>query len=156
MSSLDIKEGGSITEPALQGGTPEEGLTWEVYYLTSPCNVKLEDKVHSPFFPNDENGMDDFSVAFGNYSTIVKARKLADRYFSFISDVLSGAPEIREVFRNNKSCTIEETDSTLAKYADLEWGRKEEALDIARELKSLYDENVKYLTSLLGEMTEHK
>lgn len=139
----------SITEPYMQilaGGTPRQGLTEYICSVTQPTMVKYvlspKDIPHLPCLPQ-EWAKEKKSIApdalIGNIDDIVSARILAGRYFGFISSILE---------KNQDIGTYD--NANFEKYADLEWERKDEALVIAKELKTLYERRVKYLNSVLN------
>lgn len=149
-------EGGSITEPILQGGTPEEGLTHEVSRILNPLRIYLNDTELSPFVSEDKSeervwGSDGFTINLGNYSLLIRGREVARKYYGLISEILLQDTSIQLRMQERKKMTLKKMalTSALSDYAELEWQRRDDAIAIAEEIKQISNELVAELESML-------
>lgn len=152
LHSRDL-EGGSITEPILQGGTPEEGLTHEVNCLLNPLRIYLKDPELSPFIVTEDEseekvrGSDGFAIKLGYYPLLFQGREVARKYYGFISDILLQDPSIRARTQERKEMSRK---SALSDYAELEWQRRGDAIALAEEIKQMTDELIIQLEGMLN------
>lgn len=141
----EILGGNSITEPILQGGTPEEGLTHEINSICRPIKINIYDARRSPF-NNGEKPMSEqdfsFSIKLSNYDLLVRARGVAMEYFSFISDILTEVPEIAEDLAKR------DNEKALERYAAAEAEKRDRAIEIAEKLLILFKEYSRYYSGL--------
>lgn len=145
----DCQNGRSISEPILQmliGGTPKEGLSWPVVYMTgTPYLLIGQHQVGDA----EKVGVD-LQVSLGDYELLRESSQVASDYIRFVSDIMTEQGWVLgETYKSEGKNRLE----ILQKYLDIEWERKDEALSIARRIKEVLDKKARFLQSLTGQET---
>lgn len=138
----DIFVGESISEPWVQWGTPEEGLTNE--FNSAPGSIgsiKREIK-----FKNVANETPLYLVVH-RYDFLVRSRKVRQKYYKLISDCAVEALG-ENSFSDLHDANSDDRKEMLARYLDSEWKRRDRAIEIAQELRDLFSDWIDYLKQL--------
>lgn len=145
---MDLVGGRSFSEPFLQLGTPNEGLTESFIGNVFLKPLEVTDKSNSPFADLVEDEGENFQILFGNYENMKQGRALLKKYLTFISDNLIKDPTIRPITSRSIKGSDTERVNAVSRYIDIEWQRKDEAIAMAQELKGLYERQINWLKSL--------
>lgn len=143
LNSRDLLSG-SITEPLLQYGTPQEGLTYLIAHNSEPDKVIIN-LSEITTIEWQGNHFPKIGLALAEPNFLTSGRSSADRYYSFISHILEQDPEINEKI-------YEKTELSVKKYIDLEWQKKDEAIDIAQEINNVLDQRIQYWHQLIAKI----
>ncbi len=157
LGTRDLEEGGSITEPILQLGTPQEGLTNLVNELASPLHIAIAvpyEKLQSLLQVElADQSLKSMKIGIASPVLLRQGRQLAESYFRFISDNCLLDPSIRRVL-NDKNIRVEERDAAISRYIDIECAHKSQALQIATEIQRLLVAKAEYLRSLIDQFRQ--